>query len=225
VARSSSAHKLSRLAQKGKGKKVRFQGGTVFPSVVLGVCIVGTILVAYARQSAAPIDTAAAADESYYTSLGVYVCDGFVSGLPATGTSEDGAVTVVEDGVLSWKPVVLAGERRSRLGTLLEQLGVDVTDDTLTLPAGATVNGQPVNEGKPVTEAETTCGDEPASLSVTVWRDLGADGTEGSVSIASLDGVRLDDNLAIVLAFVPDDVETAGLKPPSVDRIELLRQG
>lgn len=225
MARSSSAHKLSRLAQKGKGKKVRFQGGTVFPSVVLGVCIVGTILVAYARQSAAPIDTAAAADESYYTALGVYVCDGFVSGLPATGTSEDGAVTIVEDGVLSWKPVVLAGERRSRLGTLLEQLGVDVTDDTLTLPAGATVNGQPVNEGKALTEAETQCGDKPASLSVTVWSGLGADGTEGSVSIASLDGVRLDDNLAIVLAFVPDDVKTDELKPPSVDRIELLRQG
>ncbi len=225
MARSSSAHKLSRLAQKGKGKKVRFQGGTVFPSVVLGVCIVGTILVAYARQSAAPIDTAAAADESYYTSLGVYVCDGFVSGLPATGTSEDGAVTIVEDGVLSWKPVVLAGERRSRLGTLLEQLGVDVTDDTLTLPAGATVNGQPVNEGKALTEAETQCGDKPASLSVTVWSGLGTDGTEGSVSIASLDGVRLDDNLAIVLAFVPDDVKTDELKPPSVDRIELLRQG
>ena len=225
MARSSSAHKLSRLAQKGKGKKVRFQGGTVFPSVVLGVCIVGTILVAYARQSAAPIDTAAAADESYYTSLGVYVCDGFVSGLPATGESDDGAVTIVEDGVLSWKPVVLAIERRSRLGTLLEQLGVDVTDDTLALPAGATVNGQPVNGGNPLTEAETTCGDKPASLSVTVWRDLGADGTEGSVSIASLDGVRLDDNLAIVLAFVPDDVETADLKPPSIDRIELLRQG
>ena len=225
MARSSSAHKLSRLAQKGKGKKVRFQGGTVFPSVVLGVCIVGTILVAYARQSAAPIDTAAAAAESYYTSLGVYVCDGFVSGLPATGSSEDGAVTIVEDGVLSWKPVVLAGERRSRLGTLLEQLGVDVTDDTLTLPAGATVNGQPVNEGKALTEAETQCGDKPASLSVTVWSGLGADGTEGSVSIASLDGVRLDDNLAIVLAFVPDDVKTDELKPPSVDRIELLRQG
>lgn len=225
MARSSSAHKLSRLAQKGKGRKVRFQGGTVFPSVVLGVCIVGMVLVAYARQSTAPIDTAAEADESYYTSLGVYVCDGFVSGLPATGTSEDGSVTIVEDGVLSWKPVVLAGERRSRLGTLLEQVGVGVTDDTLTLPAGATVNGQPVNEGKPLTEAETRCGDKPASLSVTVWRDLGADGTEGSVSIASLDGVRLDDNLAIVLAFVPDDVATKDLKPPSIDRIELLRQG
>lgn len=225
MARSSSAHKLSRLAQKGKGKKVRFQGGTVFPSVVLGVCIVGAVLVAYARQSSAPIDTAATADESYYTALGVYVCDGFVSGLPATGTSEDGAVTVVEDGVLSWKPVVLAGERRSRLGTLLEQLGVDVTDDSLTLPAGATVNGQPVNEGKPLTEAETKCGDKPATLSATVWRNLGSDGGEGSVSIASLDGVRLDDNLAIVLAFVPDDVKTADLKPPSVDRIETLRQG
>lgn len=225
MARSTSAHKLSRLAQKGKGKKVRFQGGTVFPSVVLGVCIVGAILVAYARQSAPPVDTAAAADESYYTAIGIYVCDGFVAGLPATGASEDGAVTILEDGVLSWKPVVLAGERRSRLGTLLEQLGVDVTDDSLTLPAGATVNGQPVNEGAPLTEADTRCGDASASLSVTVWSDLGADGADGSVSIASLDGVRLDDNQAIVLAFVPDDVTTAGLVPPSAGRVELLRQG
>lgn len=225
MARSSSAHKLSRLAQKGKGKKVRFQGGTTFPSIILGICIFGTILVAYARQSDPPIDAAAVAAESYYTALGVYVCDGFVAGLPATGASEDGAVTIVEDGVFAWQPVILAGERRSRLGTLLEQLGVDVTDDSLTLPAGATVNGQSVNGGEPLSEVETRCGDRSASLSVTVWRDLGADGAEGSVSIANLDGVRLDDNQAIVLSFVPDDVSTATLKPPSTDRIDIVRQG
>jgi hypothetical protein len=44
VARTSSAKKIARLAEKGKGKKVRFQGGSVFPSVVLGVLVIGALL-------------------------------------------------------------------------------------------------------------------------------------------------------------------------------------
>ena len=41
----ASARRVARLAQKGKGKKVRFQGGTLFPALVVGISVVGAALI------------------------------------------------------------------------------------------------------------------------------------------------------------------------------------
>ncbi|HRE03757.1 MAG TPA: hypothetical protein PLV68_20850, partial [Ilumatobacteraceae bacterium] len=48
---SSSAKKVAKLAQRGKGKKVRFQGGTLFPAVIVGVLVLLLPLIIYARES------------------------------------------------------------------------------------------------------------------------------------------------------------------------------
>ncbi|MEP6296525.1 MAG: hypothetical protein ABJ382_04310, partial [Ilumatobacter sp.] len=56
---SSSTKKAARLAQKGKGQKVRFQGGTLFPVVVALVIVLGFGLIAYARQSRPAADASA----------------------------------------------------------------------------------------------------------------------------------------------------------------------
>lgn len=69
MARSSSAQKIARLAEKGKGKKVRFQGGSVFPTVVFAVVLLGAVLIAYARQSGTPIDASVTAEQKYATAF------------------------------------------------------------------------------------------------------------------------------------------------------------
>ena len=51
MAPSSSANKVAKLASRGKGKKVRFQSGTTFPTVVAVVLVVMIALVAYAKAS------------------------------------------------------------------------------------------------------------------------------------------------------------------------------
>ena len=48
---SSSTKKAAKLAQKGKGKKVRFQGGTLFPMIVLAILVVGLGTIVYARAT------------------------------------------------------------------------------------------------------------------------------------------------------------------------------
>lgn len=215
MARSSSAHKISRLAQKGKGKKVRFQGGSVFPTVVLAVVILGSILVAYARQAAPPVDASVTADQQYALSFGVYYCDTFVEGFPvgptdlANVTAEEPAY-IAGDGVVLWKPQILAGERRAKLGTIFELYGLEVNDSSITFP-------ESVNGGETLDESSTTCGDEPATISVVSWRDA-FDAADSKVSIASFDGVRLtSDNMAIVLAFT-----ASGADVPQPTSVELL---
>jgi hypothetical protein len=215
VARSSSAHKISRLAQKGKGKKVRFQGGSVFPTVILAVVIFGSILVAYARQVPPPVDASVTAEQQYALSFGVFYCDSFVEGFPvgpqdlANITSEDPAY-IAGDGLVLWKPQILAGERKAKLGTIFALYGLTVTDTQIVFPTG-------VNGGETITEADTKCGDEPATISVVSWNDAFSE-SESKVSITSFDGVRLTrDNMAFVVAFT-----AGGAAVPQPDSVELL---
>ena len=52
MATSSSTKKAAKLAQKGSGRTVRFQGGTVFPVAVALVLVIGLGLIAQVAVSA-----------------------------------------------------------------------------------------------------------------------------------------------------------------------------
>lgn len=223
MARSSSAQKIARLAQKGKGKKVRFQGGSTFATVILAIIVLGSILVAYARQAEPVVDASLTAEQQYALSFGVYVCDEFVQGIAAVPAADaidtEASTSIVGEGLVLWKPQVLAGERKARLGTIFDLYGLDVTDSSITFPATVAVN-----DGKPVEEEVTECNGEPGSLVVVTWPDA-SDVATSEQSIASFDGVRLtDDNMAIVLAFIPDGAEVP--QPDSAAEVSTVpRQG
>jgi len=223
VARSSSAQKIARLAQKGKGKKVRFQGGSTFATVILAIILLGSILVAYARQSDPAVDASLTAEQQYALSFGVYVCDEFVQGIAAIPAADavdpEASTSIVGEGLVLWKPQVLAGERKARLGTIFDLYGLDVTDSSITFPSTVSVN-----DGQPVEEEVTECNGEPGSLVVVTWPDA-SDVATSEKSIASFDGVRLtDDNMAIVLAFIPDGTDVP--QPDSAAEVSTVpRQG
>jgi len=208
VARSSSAKKIARLAEKGKGKKIRFQGGSLFPTVILVVCVLGIALITYARQSQPTVDATATANQEYFSSFGVYKCDAYLTGFAGAAT-DVAAVTpnayIKAEGIFAWKPQVLAGLRTAKLKTFFDLYGITVDDKSITFPA--TVNG-----GETITEADTKCKDangveQNATLRVLVWNDH-RNIADSKISIASFDGVRLtDDGMAIALAFTADGVD------------------
>ncbi len=208
MARSSSAKKIARLAEKGKGKKIRFQGGSLFPTVILVVCVLGIALITYARQSGTTVDTTATAKQEYFSSFGVYKCDAYLTGFPGAATdiaSMSPNAYIKSNGIFAWKPQVLAGLRTAKLKTFFDLYGITVDDKSITFPS--TVNG-----GETITEADTKCKDangveKDATLRVLVWNDYRNAG-DSKVSIASFDGVRLTgDGMAIALAFTADGVE------------------
>lgn len=223
MARSSSAQKIARLAQKGKGKKVRFQGGSTYATIILAIILMGSVLVAYARQSEPEVDSALTSDQQYALSFGVYFCDQFVDGIatvPAADAVDPNASTsIAAEGVVLWKPQVLAGERKAKLGTIFDLYGLKVTDSSITFPATVSVNG-----GQPVKEGTTECNGEPGSLVVVSWPDA-SDSAASDRSIASFDGVRLTkDNMAIVLAFIADGADVP--QPDSAAEVSTVpRQG
>ncbi len=223
MARSSSAQKIARLAQKGKGKKVRFQGGSTFATVILAIVLLGSILVAYARQSEPVVDASLTAEQQYALSFGVYFCDQFVEGIAAVPAADavdpEASTSISAEGVVLWKPQVLAGERKAKLGTIFDLYGLEVTDSSITFPSTVAVN-----DGQPVSEDTTECNGESSSLVVVSWPDA-SDAANSERSIASFDGVRLtNDNMAIVLAFIPDGAEVP--QPDSAAEISTVpRQG
>ncbi len=206
MANSSSAKKIARLAQASKnrkGRKVRIQGGSLFPTVIFVVCVLGVGLIAYARQSQERVSALDTATQTYYSAFGIYKCDAFIDNLPAAddladiSTVKPGAF-IEASGVVRWEPQVLSGERRAKLETIFELYGLTVTNDAIEFPKS-------LNNGEKITEADTKCGDKDASLQVVVWDSKIS---SPKISIADLGNVRLTGNgMSITLAFVAKDVE------------------
>ena len=63
---SSSTKRAARLAQKGKGKRVRFQGGTLFPMIVLLILVIGVGTIVYARASIPAADASPPTIEDHW---------------------------------------------------------------------------------------------------------------------------------------------------------------
>ena len=223
MATSSSAKKIARLAEASKnrkGRKVRVQGGSLFPSMIFVIVVLGVGLIAYARQSQERVSALDTAKQTYYTAFGIYKCDAFIENLPDATQLVDNLATlkpgafIESPGVVRWEPQVLSGERRAKLETIFELYGLKVTNDSIEFPST-------LNNGEKITEIDTKCGDKDATVQVVVWDTKIA---SSKVSIAELGNVRLTGNgMAITLAFVAKDVEVP--QPVTVTDLDLLITG
>ena len=223
MATSSSAKKIARLAEASKnrkGRKVRMQGGSLFPTMIFVIVVLGVGLIAYARQSQERVSALDTAKQTYYTAFGIYKCDAFIENLPdATQLGDDPAslkpgAFIESPGVVRWEPQVLSGERRAKLETIFELYGLKVTNDSIEFPST-------LNNGEKITEIDTKCGDKDSTVQVVVWDTKTA---SSKVSIAELGNVRLTGNgMAITLAFVAKDVEVP--QPVTVTDLDLLITG
>ena len=225
---SSSTRRAARLAQKGKGKRVRFQGGTLFPLVVAIVLVLGFALIVYARTSRPAADASAPQPgiDHWHIAYGFQVCSdtpniqltGNLEETDANGNLVSSAFRLTgvhshDDGVIHWHPYgSKASGRNARLGVFLDNYNVKLDDTTLELPTepGAfTVDGAAPPENFPTTyeEGETECGGEEAHLRAVVWDNFGDPGSSHKYA-SNFEDIRIErDGMVIVIAFVPDNVD------------------
>jgi len=231
---SSSTKKAAKLAKSGQGKKVRFQGGTMFPLVVTIVIVLGLALVVYARQSRPSVDASGPPQQSdHWThSYGFYLCDTWfqLDGDAEQRTSENYAqyartgVHSENDGLIHWHPFSTASVgNNATLGVFLDTYGIDLSNDKLTFPESqqAALETQLAALETPrddilVWEDGDKCtldgSDENAELKVVVWNNF-TDTDDGTTYIADFDNIRLDrDQMVVAIAFVPKDTDVT--KPP-----------
>lgn len=233
---SSSTKKAAKLAKSGQGKKVRFQGGTLFPVIVAVVIVLGLSLVFYARQSRPSADASAPQiDDHWHHAYGFYLCDTWfqLSGEADEQTSSgfantDYARTGVhshDDGLIHWHAFSAAAVgRRATLSVFLDVYGVELTNDKLTFPESQRAGLPHEQETGVFEEGETTCtidgNEEDAELKAVVWENF-TDTDDGTTFIADFGNIRLDqDGMVVVIAFVPDDTEV-GMPPWAPELPEL----
>ncbi len=228
MATSSSTKKAARLAQKGQGRKIRFQGGTLFPMVVAIVVVLGILLVVYSRQSRPSADASEPTiDQHWHAAYGFYLCDEWFSlsgnleesdssGFVNTGYARTG-VHSHEDGVIHWHPFSSAATgRNATLGLFLDNYGVELSNDTIEFPEEQRA-GLPYQQETGVFEnGETTCEidgqEEDASIQVVVWDNF-SDTDGGTTYIADFENIRLtQDAMVFSIAFVPDGTDV-GMPP------------
>lgn len=233
MASSSSTKKAARLAQKGKGKKVRFQGGTVFPAVVAAVLVIGVGLIAYARASQPAVDSVPPQISDHWhaayafqlcSTTADYALRGDLEERTADGRLVDEGFRTTgvhshTDGVIHWHPyAVTAVGRRAKLGVFNDNYGITITDKKLELPenrvvtiAGGTSTDVPADFPLVYEAGVTKCNiggqERDATLKVVVWSDHRDPDSEATF-YTSFDDIPFNRNgMAITYAFVPDDVE------------------
>ncbi len=224
MASSSSANKVAKLAQKGKGKKVRFQGGTLFPVVIVIVVALLAALVVYARQSRpGPGAGEPNSNQHWHAALGFYVCDenGLLTHPNLTGTLEETdslgnlsnqryiatGIHSHGDGVMHWHPNSSgrATGTNAKLNVFLANYGVTLSNTKLSFPAAQ--GGNTYEEGK--TKCKVGGVEKTASLKLWVWDNYSKVSTQApQVYTANMGDVRIkQDGMVFMVAFVPDDTK------------------
>jgi hypothetical protein len=224
---SSSAKKVAKLAQRGKGKKVRFQGGTLFPAAVLAVIVIGLFTIVYARQTRPdPGSFPPQVGDHWHAAYGMYVCDTWLPKLtgnkeevsidPNTGgevyISDDYALTGIhshDDGVIHYHPFSTAAVgKRAKLGVFLDVYDVELTDQILRLPA---------DQGGDVYEVgKFKCDGQDVEIKVVAWNSF-TDTGKGQTYITDLADTRItNDGMVFTIAVVPKGTEV-GMPPWAQD--------
>ncbi len=226
---SSSTKKAARLAQKGKGKRVRFQGGTLFPMIVLAILVIGLGTIVYARASVPAADSSPPTiEDHWHMAYGFSLCDQPDTFVQLSGNLEeqggehfnDYARTGVhshDDGVIHWHPFTSAAVgKNADLGLFLDNYGVELTDEKLTFPEGQNVNGL-----REYVEGETKCPDgKEGELSVTVWQSPD-DTSSGDTYVSGFDDIRMTKNsLVFTISFQPRGTDKT--MPPWAAQLEEL---
>ncbi|MGA1074548.1 MAG: hypothetical protein ACO307_05350 [Ilumatobacteraceae bacterium] len=228
MARSSSTSKAAKLAQKGPGRTVRFQGGTVFPLTVALVLVLGLGLIVYGRQTLPAADASPPTiNDHWHAAYGFNICGEWYQ---LAGNLEDRnsqgqyvytnflrtGIHSHDDGVIHWHPnTSRAVGKNAVLGVFLESYEVELTDDSLKFPAGNILGFT-----DEYIEGETQCDGEDASLSVRAW-DVFTDTDGGDRYITKMDEVRLiQDNMVFAIYFGPDDMNQA--MPPWASQLPQL---
>jgi hypothetical protein len=224
VAQSSSAKKVAKLASRGKGRKVRFSGGTTFPVIVTIVAAIMVLLVVYSRASLPTVESGAPQPtDAWSLAYGIRVCDQTLPNL--TGTSAEvtkdastGDLTKVQtgndaDGVIHYHAQTGgATGKRAKLGVFLDVYGVKLSDTVLELPASQVGAG----ETRKWDTKNFKCNGKDTQIRVRVWKDYTT--SDFIDNVTDFRNLRFTNNgMVFAIAIVPKGADIP--KPASSSKL------
>lgn len=231
MGKASSAKKVARAARAGGSRRPGQRRQLAFPALIAIIVVSGVSLVLFARENreanAAPLSQANEEFDHWHAALGIYDCDGFVydggEGGPflADLAGDPLGIHTHGDGVIHIHPFTdAAGGRNARMELFFQDVGVEVTDSTVTFPDGTVWD-----------EAEKTCGegDEAVAGQIVLarWNSAqdAADGERPSELITEdLGDVRFrEDREYYTLAFLPEsELQDVPVRPDIIASLNNL---
>ena len=220
MAPSSSAKKVARLASRGKGKKVRFQGGSFSRSLSSSSSCSVCWLIVYGRQSRPSdgsgvprVNDGTNIDAHWHAAFGIYICDTFQPKI--TGTKEETSVdsqgnTVClndkfrilgihshGDGIIHYHPYsTKSSGNRAKLGVFLDVYDIKLTDTELVMPAD--------QGGDKWSTDDFKCDGKDTQLDRQGLGSLQRHGRRYHDVVTDFNNIRItNDGMVFVVAFVP----------------------
>ncbi|HAP77661.1 MAG TPA: hypothetical protein DCR14_16470 [Acidimicrobiaceae bacterium] len=234
MAPSSSAKKVAKLASRGRGKKVRFSGGTTFPTVVALSSLAMVGLIAYGKVSM-PSEASGSpqAGDQWTMAYEFRVCDTTftLEGQPEDLTEQEASAGDAVDlqsgipssvGFINYRPEVGGNTGgKARLGVFLDSYEVSVNTDRIVIP-GNQADGEEVVydiDDSSVFDG-TSCEGEDAEIKVRVWNDASTGAFQDKIT--DFHGLKFTKNgMAFVIAIVPADDDNFEIpKPATASRLE-----
>jgi len=237
MARSDAAKRAARLASKTNGqKKGKQPRNWLFPLSIVAVLAIGLGIVAFARNERAEKDPYVGGNDEHpiaqltadstgfdhwHAAFSVYVCG---TELPNLNDVQDDLLGIHThgDGLIHIHPFSLqTSGRRATMARYFDQVGVDVSGDTIRLP-------MEFRGGDTFVSGESTCAGKPAEWVLAHWKDATSAATKSKpdqVFTEDFGDIRFTEDLgAYTLAFVPlsevDDIPA----PHAAKDISILGQ-
>lgn len=212
MGKASSSKKIKRVQQAGVSRAAGQRRNMGFPALIAAILVVGSVLVFFARdERAATAGEAPAVNrDRWHAAYGVDICGEFLDPLTDQGVDANG-IRTRGDGLIYIYPFVDdAAGPNAVFGLFAEQVGLEITDESLTLPDGRVfTNGD---------ECETDDGPEPGRVALYVWPPAATEVTEPTILTEGIVEHRFRaDREAYVLAFVPEDAEV--ILPPTLPNL------
>jgi hypothetical protein len=213
MGKASSAKKIKRVQQAGVSRAPGQRRNLGYPALIIGILVVGSVLVFFARgeRSAAADEAPVANQDHWHAAFAIDIC-GELQENPGDAGPDTKGIHTHQDGLIHIHPFVgAAAGKNATFSVFAEQTGIELTDDSVTLPDGTTyTNGD---------ECEDEDGKkEEGRVALYVWPPQATDATEPEVVTSDIAGTRFtDDGQTFVLAFVPKGAEVP--LPPSVEAL------
>jgi uncharacterized integral membrane protein len=213
MGKASSAKKIKRVQQAGVSRAPGQRRNLGYPALVGGIVIVGLVLVFFARnqREAQATESPVANQDHWHAAIGIDICGEFEEN-PADDGPDSKGIHTHQDGLIHIHPFVAgAAGDKATLSVFADQIGLEVTDHSITLPNGKSyVNGEDcTDEDGKKTEGR---------VALYVWPPQATEATDPDVVTKDIAGVRFTENgQAFVLAFVPKGTDVP--LPPSISEL------